>query len=138
MKRTAQAASSIRGILRRSYTAVICSLTIPLVITLLLLVVIVNTYNGAVDRIDCAAQAQNVLEQELPSEIWNIISGRKTFEQGEQYAMLDQLYGLMDDLTKTASDGQQKYLNAAGARYARGLYQSAGGADRAGRCGQLE
>lgn len=47
MKRTAQAASSIRGILRRSYTAVICSLTIPLVITLLLLVVIVNTYNGA-------------------------------------------------------------------------------------------
>lgn len=113
MKRTAQAASSIRGILRRSYTAVICSLTIPLVITLLLLVVIVNTYNGAVDRIDCAAQAQNVLEQELPSEIWNIISGRKTFEQGEQYAMLDQLYGLMDDLTKTASDGQQKYLNAA-------------------------
>ena len=91
MKRTAQAASSIRGILRRSYTAVICSLTIPLVITLLLLVVIVNTYNGAVDRIDCAAQAQNVLEQELPSEIWNIISGRKTFEQGEQYAMLDQL-----------------------------------------------
>ena len=113
MKRTAQAASSIRGILRRSYTAVICSLTIPLIITLLLLVVIVNTYNGAVDRIDCAAQAQNVLEQELPSEIWNIISGRKTFEQGEQYAMLDQLYGLMDDLTKTASDGQQKYLNAA-------------------------
>ncbi len=113
MKRTAQAASSIRGILRRSYTAVICSLTIPLVITLLLLVVIVNTYNGAVDRIDCAAQAQNVLEQELPSEIWNIISGRKTFEQGEQYAMLDQLYGLTDDLTKTASDGQQKYLNAA-------------------------
>ena len=83
MKRTAQAASSIRGILRRSYTAVICSLTIPLVITLLLLVVIVNKYNGAVDRIDCAAQAQNVLEQELPSEIWNIISGRKTFEQGE-------------------------------------------------------
>ena len=52
MKRTAQAASSIRGILRRSYTAVICSLTIPLIITLLLSKVVsimesrLNYYDG--------------------------------------------------------------------------------------------
>ena len=90
--------SSIGSILQQSYVTIILSLTVPLAVTLLVLLLFVHQYNGVIDRIDCAVRAQNILEEELPGEIWNIVSGRKSFDAGEQDTLQQSLDGLLQNM----------------------------------------
>lgn len=113
MKPLHKTAGSIRLLLQRSYTAILLSLTIPLAVTLVLLLVFVHQYNGVIARISCAADAQQLLEQTLPGEIWDVISGRTDFANGTQYALLSQLDGMLAEMQQTSSEEQQTYLNAA-------------------------
>lgn len=105
--------SSIGSILQQSYVTIILSLTVPLAVTLLVLLLFVHQYNGVIDRIDCAVRAQNILEEELPGEIWNIVSGRKSFDAGEQDTLQQSLDGLLQNMQQTEAEEQQKYLHAA-------------------------
>lgn len=104
---------SIRGILKYSYTAIIGSLTAPLVVMLLALLIFVHQYGRVIEDIFRAAQAQAMVERGLPDEIWHVVSGRQEFSGGMQYDMLRQLRRLIDELQKDASDEQRQYLNAA-------------------------
>lgn len=106
-------AGSIRLLLQRSYTAILFSLTVPLAVMLILLLVFVHQYNGVIARISCAAGTQQVLEEDLPGELWDIISGRTAFSEGAQYVQLEQLDDMLEEMEQTDSAEQQHYLTAA-------------------------
>lgn len=105
---------SIRGILKYSYTTIIASLTVPLAVLLLFVLAFVHQYGAVIENIARAAEAQTVAQQELPDEIWQIVSGRQKFGQGRQGAQIQQLRSLLQTMQRGASDKQRQYLNAAG------------------------
>lgn len=112
-KEKRESVHSIRGILKHSYLTIIASLTVPLAVMLLFVLAFVHQYGVVIENITRAAQAQTVAQQELPDETWQIVSGRRKFEDGRQDELLRQLRGLLQAMLGGASDEQRQYLNAA-------------------------
>ena len=78
-----------------------------------LLVVLTQRYGADIALTTRASEVRTVLVQDLPDEVWNVVSGRISFEDGRQRMLIDSALHELSDMLDSAGEDEAQYLNAA-------------------------
>ena len=82
---------SLHGLLRRSLLRSVVCMILPVCVLAGLLVVLTQRYDADIALTTRASEVRTVLVQDLPDEVWNVVSGRISFEDGRQRLLIDPL-----------------------------------------------
>lgn len=104
--------TSIGGILKSSYGAIIFVMICPVIILLLTMLMLTARYDRLIENIDQASRMRSMVQSELPEEIWNIVSGKQLFhESGHAKSMTDLGRGL--ERLEGHTNNAQQYIESA-------------------------
>ncbi|MBR0600184.1 sensor histidine kinase [Sinanaerobacter chloroacetimidivorans] len=104
--------SSIRSMLKQSYQTIIIAMAVPTVIMTVAMLVMTARYGELIDNIDRAAEIRDLVKTQFAEEIWNIVSGKKEFDEGSQYDMINRVDEGLRDLEEN-SENAARYVVAA-------------------------
>lgn len=69
-----------------------------------------RSYHGVIQRVERVSALKPIVRQEIPREVWYIVAGHITFEEGSQYALMDSIQEEIDALARSAQQDSQKEL----------------------------
>ena len=104
---------SLHGLLRRSLLRSVVCMILPVCVLAGLLVVLTQRYGADIALTTRASEVRTVLVQDLPDEVWNVVSGRISFEDGRQRMLIDSALHELNDMLYSAGEDEAQYLNAA-------------------------
>ena len=104
---------SLHGLLRRSLLRSVVCMILPVCVLAGLLVVLTQRYGADIALTTRASEVRTVLVQDLPDEVWNVVSGRISFEDGRQRMLIDSALWELNDMLDSAGEDEAQYLNAA-------------------------
>ena len=104
---------SLHGLLRQSLLRSVVCMMLPVCLLAGLLVSLTLRYSTEIALTSRASAVRTVLVQELPDEVWKVVSGRIAFEQGRQRLLIDSALRELEDMLSSASDEEAQYLSAA-------------------------
>ena len=84
-------------------------LVIPIFISLVLMLVYAAKYNNAIARMETIASLKNVVSEEIPGSVWNIVSGRDTIRESGIYSTIHNVEDTIEAVT--ADTGQENSLS---------------------------
>ena len=84
-------------------------LVIPIFISLVLMLVYAAKYNNAIARMETIASLKNVVSEEIPGNVWNIVSGRDTIRESGIYATVHNVEDTIEAVT--ADTGPENSLS---------------------------
>ncbi len=105
--------NSLHGLLRQSMLRSMICIILPVCVLASLLVTLTLRYGSDIALTTRASDVRTVLVQELPDEVWNVVSGRISFEDGRQRYLISSALHELDDMLDSAGDEEAQYLNAA-------------------------
>lgn len=82
---------SLRKNLQLSFLLVIGIMIIPSIYSVILLQLHINQYDNIITNVNQANIINNIAKTEIPNELWEIICGKKSFSQGQQYLMIKKI-----------------------------------------------
>ena len=65
---------------------------IPTVYSIIVLNIHTKKYNKIITNVSYANDINNIAKTTIPDELWDIVCGRKNFQQGNQYIMLSEIF----------------------------------------------
>lgn len=95
---------SIRMRIRNSYLVIIVLMLIPAAVNILFSVSQTQQYNKIITNVSSAGRLSVVIQEDIPNEIFNIVAGSITFEQGRQDEMLSGVKQVLKELSAIATD----------------------------------
>lgn len=104
---------SLHGLLRQSLLRSVVCMILPVCVLAGLLVVLTQRYGADIALTTRASEVRTVLVQDLPDEVWNVVSGRISFEDGRQRMLIDSALRELNDMLDSAGEDEAQYLNAA-------------------------
>ena len=104
---------SLHGLLRQSLLRSVACMILPVCVLAGLLVVLTQRYGADIALTTRASEVRTVLVQDLPDEVWNVVSGRISFEDGRQRMLIDSSLHELNDMLDSAGEDEAQYLNAA-------------------------
>ena len=104
---------SLHGLLRQSLLRSVVCMILPVCVLAGLLVVLTQRYGADIALTTRASEVRTVLVQDLPDEVWNVVSGRISVEEGRQRMLIDNTLYELNDMVRRVSDEEAQYLNAA-------------------------
>lgn len=99
--------SSLRGRIQISYVAIICVMMIPSVYAVTVALIHSDRYNDSIASISRANKINLIVQNSIPDELWDIVSGRKNFSEGDQYAMLDEIDRGLEEMKTLTKNGRR-------------------------------
>ncbi len=102
--------SSIIQRLKISFLILIGLLVIPALVSVSMMAVYSRSYHGVIQRVERVSALKPIVRQEIPREVWYIVAGHITFEEGSQYALMDSIQEEIDALARSAQQDSQKEL----------------------------
>ncbi len=102
--------NSIFGRLSRFYIIVIAIMFVPSLVSLFILMNNTNRYDRIISNVSYANKISQIAKNEITGELWNIVSGRKKFEEGLQYNLISQINSGIQEMMQNTLDrrGKQK------------------------------
>lgn len=91
---------TIRSKIICSFIIVIMMMTIMNIILLLSFLKCNERYSNIVSNITEANSINGVLKVSIDSEMWDIVSGKKRFNEGKQYEIIDEFNGKVNEIMK--------------------------------------
>ncbi|MDF2613869.1 MAG: integral rane sensor signal transduction histidine kinase [Clostridia bacterium] len=101
---------SIEGRLKVSYFVIIALLISPCIFSLFFLNMLTSKYNRLISNIEYANSLNRIVKSDITSEMWSIVVGQKTFEDGNQYEMIKSINNALDHLIDHTSNKKDKQL----------------------------
>jgi len=101
---------SIKGRLKVSYFVIIGLLIIPCIFSWVFLNILVGKYNRLISNIESANSLNRIVKSDISNEMWSIVVGQKTFEEGKQYKIIDNINNSLDVLIDYTSNKKDKQL----------------------------
>ena len=110
MKRKKEKIKSIQKTLWFFYILILTLMIIPAVCSMAITQHHTNQYNQIIKNVSKANTINQIIKQDISSEIWEIVAGKKSFAEGRQYEILLAIEnGISDMLTTTdLKDNKQK------------------------------
>lgn len=99
-----QQKNSIREMLKLSYSTIISIMAVPTVVLLIAILVMTFKYNRYVKNMNSVTELQHIIQNQLTEEVWNIISGKESFEQGRQFEYISYARKSLDQLADRNQD----------------------------------
>ena len=103
---------SIRTMLKQSYRTIIAVMVIPTVIMTASMMLMTARYDDLIENIDKAAEIRDIAKNQFSGEIWNIVSGKMDFMDGNQVEMMRQMEKGLKELEENNADAA-RYVVAA-------------------------
>ncbi len=104
---------SMASTLRRHAVVLALILTVPLLFMLFAIRLTLQNYDRVISNVDGARQLKNSYVEKLDQEIWLIVSGRKTPEEGIQHELISDARTQIASLLAVSTDQSKQYLTAA-------------------------
>lgn len=105
---------SIRAMLQRSYVLIIVLMALPTLILMATTLTMSAKYDKLIENIQRVSELRDLAGIQIKQEIWDIVAGKKTFQQGQQYALVKKLKQELEDLANQPDNADRKqYLVAA-------------------------
>lgn len=107
------AGRSIHTMLRQSFFRIIAGMLAPTLLLGGLLFGLTQRYDSVIADTSRASALRGTLTQELPDEVWMVVSGRISFDEGRQQEMLSDACRQLEDMLARAGGEETRYLSAA-------------------------
>lgn len=101
---------SLKKTLQISYVFLIGIMIIPTVYSIIVSSIHTKRYDDIITNVSTANRINQIAKTDIPNELWDIVCGRKTFANSEQYVMIHQIsngIAEMQQLTKTPENKQK-------------------------------
>ena len=107
------ASESIASRLRISFLILIGLLIVPALVSVTMMANYAASYHSVIRQVERVSSLKPIVQTQIPDEMWYIVAGHKTFDQGRQYEMVDYVNGEIDALTESADSRNIKELYVA-------------------------
>jgi len=97
------AGESISQRLRASFMLLIALLIIPAVVSVSMMLHYAQTYHSVIQQVERVSSLKPVVQTQIAEEMWYVVAGHKTFDSGNQYAMISLVNSEIDALTQSAA-----------------------------------
>lgn len=97
------AGESISRRLRVSFVILMALLLIPAVVSVSMMLHYAQTYHGVIRQVERVSSLKPVVQSQIAEEMWCVVAGHKTFEDGGQYDMINHVNTEIDALTRSAA-----------------------------------
>lgn len=101
---------SLKNTLQRSYIILLGMMIIPTLYSIIVMQIHTRQYNNIITNVSTANRINQIAKNDIPNNLWDIVCGKKTFEESNNYNDLQAIYyGIyeMQQKTKTV-DSKQK------------------------------
>lgn len=105
--------NSLAERLRFSFMVVLALMLIPALVSIWTLRTYADNYHQAILQVERVSSLKPLVNTEIPDEMWSIVAGRVTFQEGRQYLLLDEVNHTMEALMTTAAGGSSIELTVA-------------------------
>ena len=105
--------NSLAERLRFSFMVILGLLLIPSLISIWMMHSYADSYHQAIMQVERAALLKPRVNTDIPDEMWSIVAGRTTFQEGRQYEIIDEVNQTMEALMTTAAGGNSTELTVA-------------------------
>jgi len=101
MKEKSENKQSLKKTLQISYIVLILIMVIPTIYSIVVSQIHIRQYETVISNVSIANNINHIAKEEIPSELWDIVCGRKTFKNGQQYAMIHTIFKEIAAMKKT-------------------------------------
>ncbi len=109
-----KAHNSIKSRLQISYMYIVLLMVIPIVYFISVSSMHTSQYDRIITNVSRANRINQTVKVEISDEIWDIVAGKKTFEEGKQYEILDSIKtGISEMMASTENDNNRNLLEVA-------------------------
>ena len=85
-------------------------LVIPIIISLILMIVYAVRYHFAIARMETIASLKTVVTEDIPEDVWDIVSGRDTISGTRVYATIHGVYDTISEVTENTDEANRLSL----------------------------
>ena len=96
---------SISDRLRISFLILMGLLLIPALVSLSMMMHYAQTYHSVIRQVERVSSLKPLVQTQIADEMWYVVAGHKSFDGGEQYAMIDRVNNEIDALSQSADPG---------------------------------
>ena len=79
-------------------------LVVPVVISLTMMLVFAGRYSRSMERMGTIAALKPLISDEIPGAVWRVVSGRETMEESSTYALIGQVNGTMEQISRSTGE----------------------------------
>ena len=90
--------NSIGKRLKLSYIIIMGLMLIPLIASVGVMANYAFRYHDVISQIEKVSSLKPLVAESIPDELWSVVAGRKTFEEGEHYALIHEVNSQLDSL----------------------------------------
>ena len=83
---------------------VVLLLVVPVVISLTMMLVFAGRYSRSMERMGTIAALKPLISDEIPGAVWRVVSGRETMEESSTYALIGQVNGTMEQISRSTGE----------------------------------
>ena len=100
--------TSLRRTLLTTYVSLLFIAFIPTIYSSVVTQIHISQYNKIISNVGTANRINLIVKNDIPSELWNIISGKRTIQDGMQYQMLDEVYAKLSLMLMTNKNAESR------------------------------
>ena len=89
---------SLRGRMRGAQTVLVLLMLIPALVAITLMAVYARNYHNNIAHMAAISNLRPVIQQELLTEVMDVVFGRKRFAEGDQFSTLEKARSALDEL----------------------------------------
>lgn len=104
---------SIRRRILYSYIVILTMMLVIAIVILSTLSMLTTRYDALIATVNDASTLTQIVQQDISNEIWEIVAGKKEFDQGRHYQIMTNINQRMRALHETSSPTNQEQLEHA-------------------------
>lgn len=105
---------SIKKRLQLSYIYIVVLMVIPMVYSISVSSIHTSQYDRIITNVSRANRIIQTVKVDISDEIWDIVAGKKTFEEGQQYTIINSINtGISEMMASTESENNRNVLEVA-------------------------
>lgn len=102
--------TSIYRKLGTAFRILVVLLLIPAVVSVSMLVHYSSSYHSVIQQVERVSSLKPIMQTQVRDEMYYVVAGHKTFDEGSQYEMLNYVNGEIEAMTYTADSDNIKML----------------------------
>lgn len=102
--------TSIINTIKTSHIVIIVLLLIPLVLTITVTMLNTISYDRLIKNVEKANQLNQIVEKDITSELWDIVAGNKSFDNGFQYLIISNIRRQITEIMPNIREIQNRRL----------------------------
>ncbi|MDR3301275.1 MAG: two-component sensor histidine kinase, partial [Spirochaetaceae bacterium] len=102
--------ASIIQTIKTSHIVIIFLMLVPLVMSVALALFNTISYDRLITNVDKTNRLNQIVKTEITNELWDIVAGNKSFEDGEQYRIINRITKQLENIMSTTTEIQNRQL----------------------------